>query len=309
MNRPAPISVFSDQRRTKSTIWSRVSCGTQTPVRAPQEFFLARRAPPSVPPRPHPWSGSSSPDRRSAPARRNGWAALSAERQPRRSRRTPSASGRRPWAGVPVCHTAPRSAPAPADAASGWQLSLPACSASVASSCVRSIILTGERFLHFQLNRNRSPLGAGPAGWQLGPPRHAPRHARGSKPTAQSGGPVSEKTPVAFPTHLGPTGRESAKGPQPQGGLQYGARPRSRKRLSTRRAGARPYPSARRLGVGAARRFGPGAARECPGSRRHRRLHHLHHGVWRHVFGFREERDARPLGVVVHPDQISTAHL
>jgi hypothetical protein len=32
MNRPAPISVFSDQRRTKSTIWSRVSCGTQTPV-------------------------------------------------------------------------------------------------------------------------------------------------------------------------------------------------------------------------------------------------------------------------------------
>src|ERR1017187_1184332 len=78
-----------------------------------------------------------------------------------------------------------------------------------------------------------SPLGAGPAGWQLGPPRHAPRHARGSKPTAQSGGPVSEKTPVAFPTHLGPTGRESAKGPQPQGGLQHGARPRSRKRLST----------------------------------------------------------------------------
>src|SRR5690349_9845014 len=76
MNRPAPISVFSDQRRTKSTIWSRVSCGTQTPVRAPQEFFLARHAPPSVPPGPHPWSGSSSPDRRSAPARRNGWAAL-----------------------------------------------------------------------------------------------------------------------------------------------------------------------------------------------------------------------------------------
>jgi hypothetical protein len=43
---PAPISVFSDQRRTKSTIWSRVSCGTQTPVRAPQAFFLGRHAPP-----------------------------------------------------------------------------------------------------------------------------------------------------------------------------------------------------------------------------------------------------------------------
>src|ERR1051326_5127725 len=40
MNRPAPISVFSDQRRTKSTIWSRVSCGTQTPVRVPHAFFL-----------------------------------------------------------------------------------------------------------------------------------------------------------------------------------------------------------------------------------------------------------------------------
>src|SRR5438094_4571433 len=101
-----------------------------------------------------PTSRRASPDRRSAPALLNGWAAPSAERQPRRSRRIPSASGRRPWAGVPVCHTAPRSAPAPADAASVWQLSLPACSASVASSCVRSIILMGERFLHFQLNRN-----------------------------------------------------------------------------------------------------------------------------------------------------------
>jgi hypothetical protein len=39
MNRPAPISVFSDQRRTKSTIRSRVSCATQTPVRVLQLFF------------------------------------------------------------------------------------------------------------------------------------------------------------------------------------------------------------------------------------------------------------------------------
>src|SRR5437588_2056566 len=40
MNRPVPTSVFSDQRRTKSTTWSRTSCGTHTLVRAPQDFFL-----------------------------------------------------------------------------------------------------------------------------------------------------------------------------------------------------------------------------------------------------------------------------
>ena len=34
---------------------------------------------------------------------------------------------------------------------------LPACSASVACSCVRSVILTAEHFLHFQLNRNKNP--------------------------------------------------------------------------------------------------------------------------------------------------------
>ena len=31
----------SDQRLTKSTIWSRVSGGNQTPVRVPRAFFLA----------------------------------------------------------------------------------------------------------------------------------------------------------------------------------------------------------------------------------------------------------------------------
>ena len=55
-------------------------------------------------------------------------------------------------------HIILRSEPAPTDAASKWRLSLPAYSASVASSCVRSIILMGERFLHFQLNRN-TPKG------------------------------------------------------------------------------------------------------------------------------------------------------
>src|SRR4029077_11466393 len=120
----------------------------------PKRFFLGRRAPPSIRPGPHLWSGSSSQGSRFVLARRNGWAALSAERQPFRSRRTPSASGRRPSAGGRACHIILRSEPAPTDAASGWRLSLPAYSASVASSCVRSIILMGERFLHFQLNRN-----------------------------------------------------------------------------------------------------------------------------------------------------------
>src|SRR5437899_12201760 len=48
MNRPALISVFSDQRRTKSTTRSRTSCGTHTLVRAPQDFFLRRCARPSM---------------------------------------------------------------------------------------------------------------------------------------------------------------------------------------------------------------------------------------------------------------------
>jgi hypothetical protein len=110
MNRPAPISVFSDQRRTKSTIWSRVSCGTQTPVRVPQLFFLGQHTPPSVRPEPHPSSGSSSPDTRFVPVRADGWSVLSAGKPQLHSRRTPSASGRTPSAGAPARHTDPRSA-------------------------------------------------------------------------------------------------------------------------------------------------------------------------------------------------------
>src|SRR5713101_5018584 len=161
MNRPAPISVFSDQRRTKSTIWSRVSCGTQTPVRVPQLFFLGQHAPPSVRPKPRPSSGSSSPDRRSVLARRSGRAVLSAEKLPHRSRKTPSANGRTPSAEVPARHTDPRSALLPPNAFSEWQPSLPACSASVASSWVRSVILTDERLLHFQLRQDRRALVSG----------------------------------------------------------------------------------------------------------------------------------------------------
>src|ERR1700693_3015116 len=44
--------------------------------------------------------------------------------------------------------------PLPPNASSEWRPSLPACSASVVSSCVRSVILTDERFLHFQLRQD-----------------------------------------------------------------------------------------------------------------------------------------------------------
>ena len=44
------------------------------------------------------------------------------------------------------------------NAASEWLLFLPACSAFVASSCVRSVILTDERFLHFQLRQDNRAI-------------------------------------------------------------------------------------------------------------------------------------------------------
>src|SRR6266496_1554327 len=119
MNRPTPISVLSDQRRTKSTTWSRTSCGTQTPVRVPQVFFLARGAPPSTRPELRPWSAPSSPRTQfvSAFPPPGGGDAPEPERQPLRSRRTPFASGRTPLAAGRVLHTGPRREPCPIDAA------------------------------------------------------------------------------------------------------------------------------------------------------------------------------------------------
>src|SRR3974390_3133480 len=156
MNRPALISVFSDQRRTKSTISSRVSCGTQTLVRVPQLFFLGPHAPPSVRPALHPSSGPSFPDTQSAPVRADGSSVLAAGKRRLLARRTPSASGRTRLAGVPTRHTGPRSALLPPNVSSEWRPSLPACSVSVVSSCVRSVILTDERLLHFQLRQDTS---------------------------------------------------------------------------------------------------------------------------------------------------------
>jgi hypothetical protein len=63
-------------------------------------------------------------------------------------------------AGAAVRHIDPRSALLPPNAASEWRPSLPACSASVAFSCVRSVsVLTDERFLHFQLRRDTGRAG------------------------------------------------------------------------------------------------------------------------------------------------------
>ena len=110
------------------------------PGQSSPSFFLARHAPPSVRPGPRSWSGSSSPGRRSAPGRlsgsvrafvlEGGRAVLEELLLPAVEHRGLQADARR---------RAPRPAPAPADAASGWRPSLPACSASVASSCVLSL--------------------------------------------------------------------------------------------------------------------------------------------------------------------------
>src|SRR5271165_6533520 len=156
MNRPTPISVFSDQRRTKSITWSRTSCGTQLPVKVPQDFFLARCARPSTRPGPRPWSAPSSPRTQSVSASPppGGGDAPAPERPPLRSRRTPSASGRTPSAAGPVPHTGPRREPCPKGAASVWPPSLLRCNAFFPFSYVRSAILTDERSLHFQLRQD-----------------------------------------------------------------------------------------------------------------------------------------------------------
>src|SRR5271157_2940800 len=160
MNRPTPISVFSDQRRTKSITWSRLSCGAQLPVKVPQDFFLARCAPPSTRPGPRPWSAPSSPRTQSVSASPppDGGDAPEPERRPLRSRRTPSASGRTPSAASPVPHTGPRPEPCPEGGASEWPPSPLRCNAFVPFSYVRSAILTDERFLHFQLRQDTLTL-------------------------------------------------------------------------------------------------------------------------------------------------------
>src|SRR3989454_7956161 len=154
MNRPALISVFSDQRRTKSTTRSRTSCGTHTLVRAPQDFFLRPCAQPSIRPAPHPSSGSSFPGTRSVVVRLGGPDGSWTGRQPPRSRRTLFANGRTRLAAAPVPHTDRKPALYPANAVLGCQPSLRQCSASALFACVLSVILTEERSLQFQLRQD-----------------------------------------------------------------------------------------------------------------------------------------------------------
>src|ERR1700721_2772543 len=157
-NRPTPISVFSDQPRTKSTTSSRTSCGTQLLVRAPQDFFLARCARPSVRPGLRPWSAPSSPRTRSASAspRPAGQVVPSPGRRTLRSQRTPSASDRRRWVAAHFPHTDRKPGSCLRGVASGWLLSLLGCSSCALFSYVLSVILTKERFLQFQLRQDTS---------------------------------------------------------------------------------------------------------------------------------------------------------
>src|SRR5437879_1444377 len=156
MNRPVPISVFSDQHRTKSTTRSRTSCGTHTLVRAPQDFFLRRCVRPSIRPTPRLWCGSSSPGTRSVAVRLDGPGGSCQRRPQRHSRKTLFANDRTPSAAVPVHHTDRKPALYPTSAASGWQPSLLRCSAFALFSCVLSVILTEERPLQFQLRQDKS---------------------------------------------------------------------------------------------------------------------------------------------------------
>src|SRR5580693_10376750 len=154
MNRPAPISVFSDQHRTKSTTRSRTSGGTHTLVRAPQDFFLRRCARPSIQPTPRLWCGSSFLGTRSVVVHLGGPAGLCPGRRPRHSRRTLSASGRTLSAAVHALHRDQKPALYPTSAVSGWQPSLLRCSAFALFSCALSVILTEERLLQFQLRQD-----------------------------------------------------------------------------------------------------------------------------------------------------------
>src|SRR5271156_6469838 len=158
MNRPTQISVRSDQRRTKSTTESRTSCGTQTWVRVPQDFFLRRCARPSARLTPRAWSGSSFPGNRCVVVRRDDAGGPGLGKRQSRTRRTLFASGRIPLAAAPVPRTDLTLAAYPTSAVSGLKPSPPTCNASVPFACVLSVIviLTEERSFQFQLRQHNS---------------------------------------------------------------------------------------------------------------------------------------------------------
>src|SRR6202158_6297394 len=138
-------------------------------------FFLTQCAPPSTRPGPRPWSAPSSPGTQSASASPppGGEDVPVFGRRPLRSRRTLSANGKIPSAAGPVLHTDPKLPPCPKGVASEPQPSLPQCSACALFSYVRSAILTDERFLHFQLRRDKSRFNSR-KGWRFPPPGSHP---------------------------------------------------------------------------------------------------------------------------------------
>src|SRR5882762_3196772 len=125
-------------------------------VKAPQDFFLARCARPSVRPGLRPWSALSSPRTRSVSAspRPDEWVVPSLGRQRLRFQRTPSASDTRRWVVVHFPHTDRKPGPCLKDGVAEWPPFLQRCSACALFSYVRSVILTDERSLQFQLRQD-----------------------------------------------------------------------------------------------------------------------------------------------------------
>src|SRR6516165_1263328 len=78
-----------------------------------------------------------------------------------------------------------------------------------------------------------SAVGAGPTGRNFGSPGHAPRYDRGIGSVAVRMRSVLQTTTGPCPSHPTATEGQRAQGVEPQTGLQHGAGPRSRERVST----------------------------------------------------------------------------
>ena len=143
---------------------------------------------------------------------------------------------------APARHTASRPPPLPINAASEWRLSLLQCSASVAFSCVLSVILTGERSLHFQLRRDRlTSLSRAPK--LDGSPindewteRSVPIGSPRSRQQAFSSSSVRSRCEEPAPDPSGRSqSREAAGGPIMKDGLRLGIAKRTNQSNSAQR--------------------------------------------------------------------------
>src|SRR6516164_2382895 len=85
-----------------------------------------------------------------------------------------------------------------------------------------------------------SAVGAGPTGGNFGSPGHAPRYDRGIGSAAVRMRSVLQPTTGPCPSHPTATEGQRAQGVEPQTGLQHGAGPRSRERVSTPGGTANP---------------------------------------------------------------------